>query len=140
MFDINSEKSRLIAFNEYAFAFPSKMPIVPGHTLIVPRRKVTNMDELEQKELNAIFELQNKLKQAMIKAFDAEGFNYAWNEGKLAGQSVSHLHLHMLPRKQSDSGIIDYEPRQFLYRPGSRSVSPEEELSKVAYLIKDNLK
>lgn len=141
MFDINSEKirSRLIAENEHAFAFPSNMPIVPGHTLVVPKRKVSNMDELNSTEMNAIFQLQKKLKDAMIKAFCAEGFNFAWNEGMLAGQSVDHLHLHVLPRKKGDSGIMQYEPRKFLYRPGTRRIIPENELTDVAGLIRDNL-
>jgi len=75
----------------------------------------------------------------MIKAFAAEGFNYAWNEELVAGQTVPHLHLHMLPRKKGDSGIVDYEPRKFLYRPGERSDSPDQELIKVTELIKKNL-
>ena len=79
------------------------------------------------------------LKSAMIKAFAAEGFNYAWNEELVAGQTVPHLHLHMLPRKKGDSGIVDYEPRKFLYRPGERSDSPDQELIKVTELIKKNL-
>lgn len=140
-FDIDDPKikSRLIVENELAFAFPSKMPIVPGHTLICPKSYVSKIDDLSDDELHAILLLQKKLKQAMIKAFDAEGFNYAWNEGKIAGQSVNHLHLHMLPRKKGDSGIFEYEPRKFLYRPGGRPDSQEQELVDVAKLIKDNL-
>ena len=140
-FDINDPKikSRLIVANELAFAFPSKMPIVPGHTLICPKRHVSKIDDLTTDELQAILYLQKELKRAMIKAFSAEGFNYAWNEGKIAGQNVNHLHLHMLPRKQSDSGIFEYEPRKFLYRPGERPDSDEEELVEVAELIKENL-
>lgn len=140
-FDINNPniKNRLIVENERAFAFPSNIPIVPGHTLICPKRHVSIIDDLTNDELHAILLLQKELKQAMIKAFNAEGFNYAWNEGKIAGQSVNHLHLHILPRKTGDSGIFEYEPRKFLYRPGERSVSPDQELIEVAKLIKDNL-
>jgi diadenosine tetraphosphate (Ap4A) HIT family hydrolase len=140
-FDVNDPtiKSRLIIENERVFAFLSKMPIVPGHTLICPKRHVSKIDDLTADELHVILLLQKELKRAMIKAFGAEGFNYAWNEGKIAGQSVNHLHLHMLPRKKSDSGIFEYEPRKFLYRPGERPVSPEQKLSEVAKLIKDNL-
>jgi diadenosine tetraphosphate (Ap4A) HIT family hydrolase len=81
-----------------------------------------------------------QLKAALLKVFQAEGFNYAWNEGKLAGQSVPHFHLHILPRKEGDTGILEYEPRKFLYRPGERETSPEQELNAVAELIKKELK
>ncbi len=128
--------ARIIAENDFAFAFPTNIPIVPGHTLICPKRYISTIDELIDGELRALFALQKQLKEAMILAFDAEGFNYAWNEGELAGQSVKHLHLHMLPRKISDSGVIDYEPREFLYRPGGREISPEQELIAIAQLIK----
>jgi len=75
----------------------------------------------------------------MIKVFNAEGFNYAWNENKIGGQNVNHFHLHMIPRKKSDSGIINYEPRKFLYRPGTRAESPQQELIEVAKSIKREL-
>ena len=140
-FDINNPeiKNRLIFENELVFAFPSNMPIVPGHTLICPKRIVATIDELTAEELLAIFDLQNKLKQALHKTFNASGFNYAWNEGILAGQTVNHLHLHILPRKEGDAGVTHYEPRKFLYRSGERPISPGQELIEIANLIKTNL-
>lgn len=140
-FDINNSeiKDRLIFENDLVFAFPSNMPIVPGHTLICPKRIVSDINNLNQNELLAIFDLQEKLKNSMTRAFGAQGFNYAWNEGKLAGQTVNHLHLHILPRKENDNGVMNYEPREFLYRPRERSVSSKEELNGIAFLIKNNL-
>ena len=90
-------------------------------------------------EITAIFALRAELKTALTKTFGATGFNYAWNEGKLAGQSVPHFHLHILPRSEGDTGITEYEPRQFLYRPGSREDSPEAELKAIASLIQKHL-
>ena len=78
-----------------------------------------------------------KIVNALKKSFGAEGFNFAWNDGKLAGQSVPHFHLHIIPRKQDDTGILEYEPRKFIYRPGERESSPEEELQSVSRLIKE---
>src|SRR5689334_14119054 len=100
-FDINDPEisKRLITQNELAFAFPSNMPIVPGHTLICPKRHSSIIDQLEVEELLAIISLLTQLKKAMKKALGAEGFNCAWNEEVMAGQSVPHLHLHLLPRK-----------------------------------------
>jgi diadenosine tetraphosphate (Ap4A) HIT family hydrolase len=101
---------------------------------------VPSFDDLTKKEISAIFNLRSKLKKSLIKMFNAKGFNYAWNEGKLAGQAVSHFHLHMLPRKKGDAGITQYDPRKFLYRPGSRETSPDEELNAVVEEIKKHLK
>jgi histidine triad (HIT) family protein len=132
-------QERTIIKNELAWAFPTNIPIVPGHVLISPIRCVAKFEDLTGEEKAAIFDLQAKLKVALTKLFGAQGFNIAWNEGKLAGQSVPHFHLHVLPRKEGDTGITEYEPRKFLYRPGERETTPEEELAEISKLIKDNL-
>ena len=62
------------------------------------------------------------------------------NEGISAGQDVPHVHLHMVPRKKGDAGIYEYEPRKFLYRPGSREKTPEDELKKIVEQIQKSLK
>ncbi len=132
-------KERTIIKNDLAFAFPTYIPITPGHTLICPIRCVAKFSELSKEELSAIFELQNKLNIALSKAFGAEGFNYAWNEGEIGGQDVPHFHLHMVPRKSGDAGIYGYDPRKFLYRPGSREKTPEDELKHVVSFIQSFL-
>jgi diadenosine tetraphosphate (Ap4A) HIT family hydrolase len=138
--EIPEIKGRTIVENKLAWAFPTNIPIVPGHVLICPKRCVAKFEDLSSDEREAVFGLIEKLKLALIKTFDAEGFNFAWNESVVAGQKVPHFHLHMLPRKQGDTGIVGYEPRKFLYRPGSREDSPEEELKAISEKIKKNLK
>jgi diadenosine tetraphosphate (Ap4A) HIT family hydrolase len=132
-------KKRAIFANNLVWALPTNIPVVPGHVLICPVRHVKNFEELNTEECEAIFEVLSKIKSALEKTFGATGFNYAWNEGKSAGQSIAHLHLHVLPRKEGDTGITKYEPREFLYRPGSRKTKPEDELITVANLIKENI-
>jgi len=133
-FDIQDSvlQKRLVAENATAFAFLGYQPIVPGHTLVCPKRPVPTWDELTGEEIADMFALRRQIKEVMKQVFAAEGFNYAWNESEIAGQSVPHVHLHILPRKEGDSGIVGYEPRVFLYRPGSRAISPEEELAEIA--------
>jgi diadenosine tetraphosphate (Ap4A) HIT family hydrolase len=133
-------KHRTVIENDLAFAFPSNAPIVPGHILVCPKRHIQYYEDATQEEKIAIEDLRKKLKIALKKAFAAEGFNYAWNEEKIGGQSVPHFHLHIVPRQAGDVGVYQYEPREFLYRPGPRTVaSPEEEIEEVVNLIKKAL-
>lgn len=132
-------QDRSIVKNKLAWAFPTNIPVVPGHVLVLPVRCVATFEELTPEEKAAIFELKSQIMHSLEKTFGAEGFNFAWNQGDVAGQSVPHFHLHVVPRKSGDTGITEYEPRKFLYRPGSRDASPEEELKDVAKTIRDNL-
>lgn len=129
-------KEREIARNELVWAFPTNIPVVPGHILVIPVRCVRTIAELTSEERGALLAMVEDVKKALRTAFGAEGFNHAWNEGGVAGQEISHLHLHILPRKAGDTGITKYEPRQFLYRPGSREKAPQEELLAVTNLVR----
>ena len=130
---------RTIYRDGLVWAFPTNIPIVPGHILICPVRCVAEFDSLTNEELAAIKILLIKIKSSLKNIFGAEGFHCVWNEGEVAGQSVKHFHLHIVPRKFGDEGITEYEPRKFLYRPGSRNISPDEELQEVAQLVKNDL-
>jgi histidine triad (HIT) family protein len=132
-------QNRAIFRDGLVWAFPTNIPITPGHILICPIRHVSRFEDLTQGEKNAIFNLAVKMKTALKKLFGAEGFHHVWNEAKVAGQSIPHFHLHIVPRKQGDEGIAEYEPRKFLYRPGSRETTPENELQAVSKQIKENL-
>lgn len=137
--EIPKIKDRKIIENELAWAFPTNIPITKGHTLIVPKRCVAKFDDLNNNEIKAIFDLANKIKKALTKTYNTQGFNIAWNENEVAGQNIPHFHLHIVPRKENDKGIYEYEPRKFLYRTGSRESSPESELKIVALEIQQNL-
>jgi histidine triad (HIT) family protein len=133
-------KNRTIIENDLAFAFPTITPIVPGHILICPKRHIQYIEDSTPEEREAIEELRHKIKKALKSVFQAEGFNYAWNEEKIGGQSVPHFHLHIVPRKAGDVGVYEYEPREFLYRPGPRTVAtPHEELNEIVRLIQSKL-
>ena len=132
-------KERSFVENETAWAFLTNIPITPGHSLVAPKRVVESMEDLTEQEVHDIFALTALVKNALRETFGAEGFNFAWNEGKDYGQSVPHFHLHIVPRTKGDEGITEYEPRKFLYRPGSREASPEAELAAVADEIRKNI-
>lgn len=132
-------RARMIAENDLAWSFPTNIPITPGHALVVPKRCVAAYEDLTREEKDVIEDLRVRIAAALRKSFGAEGFNFAWNDGRLAGQSVPHFHLHIVPRTPGDAGIYGYEPRAFLYRPGERPTSPEQELARVRDLIRASL-
>ena len=129
-------KERTIAKNKYVFAFPTNIPIVPGHVLVAPVRHVARFSDATANERKALFAMIAKLQKTPEKAFRAKGFNIAWNQGAAAGQTVFHFHVHLLPRRKGDAGVTKYEPRKFLYRPRSREESPQDELKAVADTIR----
>lgn len=133
-------KNRVITENNLALVFPTKTPVVQGHVLIIPKRCVPTINDLENKELKSIFDLLKRIKPALKKTYKAQGFNHAWNEGEVAGQSVPHVHLHVLPRKESDTGVHRYEPRKFLYwTDHGAGEDKETELLKIAKKIKKGI-
>lgn len=137
--DESNLKDRIIIENDLARAFPTMSPIVPGHVLIAPKRHAKCFEELIDEEREAIEQLRAQIKKALTSAFGAEGFNYAWNEEKVGGQSVPHFHLHVLPRKEGDAGVHQYEPRQFVYRSvaiSDRPQSTDKELLEVSAQIR----
>jgi diadenosine tetraphosphate (Ap4A) HIT family hydrolase len=140
-FDVNDPqvKERMIGKNSLAFSFLTHMPIVPGHALVCPIRIIETCEQLSHEEWSEILSLKYQICEALKKVFHAEGFNFAWNMGEKAGQTVPHFHLHVVPRRSGDTGILQYEPRVFLYRPGSRVISPSEELKQIAELIRGSL-
>ena len=140
LYDQTIPEGRIIARTELAWSFLSYMPIVPGHTIVLPVRIVARFEELTEAERDELFSLMATVQSALAKTFDAKGFNIAWNEGEESGQSVPHFHMHVLPRKKGDSGITGHEPRKFIYRPDSREPSPESELAAVASQIRAALR
>ena len=132
-------RNRIIIDNDLAFAFPTNIPITTGHTLVSPKRCVGRLEDLTKEERLAILDLADKIIISLKKVYGAEGFNCAWNQEKLAGQSVPHFHLHIISRKEGDTGLLGYDPRSMLYRTGDREPTSEEELIKVRDDIKNAL-
>ncbi len=129
-------KKRKIIENNLAWAFPTNIPITPGHILISPIRCVKTLHELTIDERLAILDLADIIMDALKKTYKAEGFNCVWNQEKLAGQTVPHFHLHIIPRRDNDTGLLGYDPRSMLYRTGDREPTDEAEL----LLIRDNIR
>ena len=78
-------------------------PVSPGHTLIIPRRHVGSFFELTAPERASMFELLTQAKVELDETLQPDGFNIGINDGAAAGQTVAHLHLHLIPRYRGDT-------------------------------------
>ena len=98
---INQNES--IFENDLAYASFDSYPVSQFHTLVVPKRCIENYFELNEKEILACNDLIKKLKKKIISEDKSvEGFNIGTNAGKVAGQSIFHCHIHVIPRRKGD--------------------------------------
>lgn len=88
--------------NELAFAIRDAFPVSPGHTLVIPRRLVAEWWETTPTERLAIFELVDDIKRRLDTEYAPDGYNVGFNAGSAAGQTVGHLHMHVIPRFDGD--------------------------------------
>ena len=95
-------RERLLAENKRCFATFDANPVAEGHALIVPRRHVTSLFELERAEFADVFPLLQAVRAEVERTRRPDGYNVGWNNGEAAGQSVPHLHCHIIPRYRGD--------------------------------------
>ena len=91
-----------LASNALAFAIRDGFPVSPGHTLIVPRRLVATWFDATREEQVAMLELVDVVKAQLDAELHPDGYNIGINAGAAAGQTVMHLHLHLIPRFAGD--------------------------------------
>ena len=95
-------ESRWVASNALAFAIRDGFPVSPGHTLVIPRRLVATWFEATAEEQRAIFELVEVVRRGLETELRPQGYNIGINVGQAAGQTVFHLHVHVIPRFTGD--------------------------------------
>jgi len=88
--------------NELAYSARDSYAVSPGHTLVSPRRHVASFFELTPEEINACMELINEERKLLDEEFKPDGYNIGVNIGAAAGQSVLHVHIHIIPRYKGD--------------------------------------
>jgi len=85
-----------------SLAFFDGFPVSKGHALVVPRRHVLSIWDLSVDEYQDAFDLTRRIKDLLQDRFDPQGFNIGVNCGEVAGQSVWHAHIHVIPRYTGD--------------------------------------
>jgi len=97
-----SNNYRVIIANDYAIAFYDGFPIAPGHSLIVPKRHIASFFDATREEQTALLDLLAEMQEILVKERNPDGFNIGINVGEAAGQTVMHLHIHLIPRYAGD--------------------------------------
>ncbi|TWA66702.1 diadenosine tetraphosphate (Ap4A) HIT family hydrolase [Azospirillum baldaniorum] len=92
----------MVAENRYAFAMLDGFPLSKGHTLVIPRRHIGSVFEASRKEITAVWTLIEQIRTGLMRTDSPAGFNIGLNDGPAAGQTVPHLHIHIIPRYAGD--------------------------------------
>ena len=118
----NIKESGLVMENELAYASYDTYPVSELHCLIIPKRHVKNYFDLTDEEVIACNELIKGIKKEIeIRDYTIKGFNIGTNSGKIAGQSIMHCHIHLIPRREGDvespqGGVRSVIPKKQHYK------------------------
>ena len=98
---VESERE-IIVSSSLSVAFFDGFPVSPGHALIIPKRHVSSFFDLSQEERQDLLNLADSVKQIVEERYHPDGYNIGINVGEAAGQSIFHVHMHLIPRYQGD--------------------------------------
>jgi diadenosine tetraphosphate (Ap4A) HIT family hydrolase len=88
--------------NELAYSARDTYAVSPGHTVVIPRRHVASFFDLTPEEIGACMELITGERSLLDEEFKPDGYNIGVNIGPAAGQSILHVHIHIIPRYKGD--------------------------------------
>ena len=98
----HDKAQRIIKENDFAFVIRDGFPVSEGHTLIILKRHVASFFEISNEERRALLDLLDQAKKALDQEFSPAAYNIGINDGASAGQTVPHLHVHLIPRYKGD--------------------------------------
>ena len=87
-------------------------PASKGHALILPKEHYADLYELPEETAGEVMKLAKKMAEQMTQRLGCEGFNLVQNNGELAGQTVFHFHMHLIPRYRDDGQKIGWKPQE----------------------------
>lgn len=95
---------QIIAENEHAYAIRDSFPVTSLHSLIIPKRHINDYFSLTNSELIGCDSLLKQVKEDILKTDNfVRGFNIGMNCGEVAGQTIFHCHIHLIPRREGDA-------------------------------------
>jgi diadenosine tetraphosphate (Ap4A) HIT family hydrolase len=96
------DSDRIIVANEQAIAIADGVAITQGHTLVIPREHISSIFEMASETQYKVWELVRTVRGLLQERFKPAAFNIGVNDGKEAGQTVDHAHIHIIPRYRGD--------------------------------------
>mgnify|MGYP000670791822 CR=1 FL=1 len=112
-------KSFILKDTKFSLAFLDINPLTPGHTLVIPKKHRKSFSELKNNEFVDFFKIIKNLMNLLRKKLKVNSFTLGVNDGKEAGQTIEHLHFHIIPRYPNDGGksihsIVNFPPKEKL--------------------------
>lgn len=115
-------KEEYIAENDLCFAIFDKFPVNEGHALIIPKRHFQNYFDATKEEIAAMYDLSHEVKKIIDDKYSPDGYNVGVNVNHEGGQTIMHLHMHIIPRYKGDiedpRGGIRRIKRQLVFYAG----------------------
>lgn len=96
------DQARIISRCQSAIAIRDGFPISEGHSLIIPRSHVQSIFDLEPEEQRIVWTFVAQVRQQLAIELKVRAFNIGINDGKEAGQTIEHAHIHVIPRRPND--------------------------------------
>jgi len=96
------QPEEVILENELAFVIYDRFPVSPGHMLVITRRHVSDLFDSTPAERQAVNDLLEEAKALLDRRYHPDGYNVGVNCGEAAGQTIMHLHIHLIPRYRGD--------------------------------------
>ena len=88
--------------SDLCFAVYDKFPVSVGHVLVIPKRHVRDYFELDIKEVSSLWGMVIQVKTIIDSKYNPQGYNIGFNVGESAGQTINHVHIHVIPRYKGD--------------------------------------
>jgi diadenosine tetraphosphate (Ap4A) HIT family hydrolase len=95
-------EEQILFASEAAISIADAFPVSCGHTLVVPRKHVRTIYELRALEQQTLWTFGAEVRTYLVDKYNVEAFNIGLNDGVAAGQTVSHAHIHVIPRRPGD--------------------------------------
>jgi len=98
----NDNEQAIVFESNYCYFLMKKQTVLLGSGIIIPKAHKENVFELSKEEWEDTYILLKKVKNYLDEHYQPDGYNVGWNSGKIAGQSISHAHLHIIPRYKKE--------------------------------------
>ena len=116
----NIKENDIVMQGFHCIVIYDNFPVSNGHCLIIPKRHIKNAFDLYPWEINEMFDFAKKMKKEIDERYHPDGYNIGFNVNESGGQSIPHVHMHIIPRDKGDvknprGGIRGVIPNMQIY-------------------------